>query len=266
MEELNDAQKLINIIMRDLGFSRLIELSNYFKISNGSFHGWLKRNSVRTILKYCKKHGIDEGDLNYKLQNYDSYMSTPLSLFEQKIKEPQKSIEQNINEKEKFFFACEKYKITFEDIAAGAKISLEEVEKIKKESIPTRIFGNYDEFLSKCFFKKYQDLMRNRVATAEAKRTLFAETYLMTVKFPKPLFWLIWCCIGFFIFEEKIKGEEVEDFLDILIQNRKNFGDDLATITTSEELIDIVLAKVEDILLKPKIDPVEEFVKQSTKP
>ena len=66
-------------------------------------------------------------------------------------------------------------------------------------------------------------------------------------------------------FEEKIKGEEVEGFLDILIQNRDHFSDDLATIATSEELIDTVLAKIEKIILKPKIDPVEEFVKQSTK-
>ena len=134
MEELNDAQKLINIIMRDLGFSRLIELSNYFQISNGSFHGWLKRNSIRTIFKYAKKYGIDEGDLNYKLQNYDFYMSTPSSLFEQRNKEPQKSIEQNINKKEKFFRACEKYKITLEDIAAVAEISVEEVKKRKRGS------------------------------------------------------------------------------------------------------------------------------------
>lgn len=89
MEELNDAQKLINIIMRDLGFSRLIELSNYFQISNGSFHGWLKRDSVRTIFKYAKKFGIDEGELNYKFQNYNDYMATPISLFDiKKTNEP----------------------------------------------------------------------------------------------------------------------------------------------------------------------------------
>ena len=87
-----------------------------------------------------------------------------------------------------------------------------------------------------------------------------AETYLVEVKFPKPLFWLIWCCLGFFIFEEKMKAEEVEDFLDILIQNRDHFGDDLVSINTTEELIDTVLTKVKELLLKPKIDPIQEFL------
>ena len=240
---MNEAEKIIETIMDKEKLATHAQVANFLGIAASTLHGLITRNSVKTIKKHLrfKNFEIDEKE------------------------EPQKSIEQNINEKDKFFIACEKYKIEDEDIAAVIKISTEEVEKIKNESTPTRIFNDFDELLSKCFFKKYQDLMRDRVATAEAKRTLFAETYLMTVKFPKPLFWLIWCCIGFFIFEEKIKGEEVEGFLDILIQNRDHFSDDLATIATSEELIDTVLAKIEKIILKPKIDPVEEFVKQSTK-
>lgn len=251
---MNEAEKIIETIMDKEKLATHAQVANFLSIAASTLHGLITRNSVKTI----KKH------LRFKNFEIDEKEEQPLNMAD--VRAQIKNKDQNINEKEKFFLTCEKYKITLEDIAAVTETSVEEVKKRKKETIPTSIFGNYDELLSKCFFKKYQDLMRDRVATAEAKRTLFAETYLMTVKFPKPLFWLIWCCIGFFIFEEKIKGEVVEDFLDILIQNRKNFGDDLATITTSEELIDIVLAKVEDILLKPKIDPVEEFVKQSTNP
>ena len=170
------------------------------------------------------------------------------------------------NEKGKFFLACEKYKITLEDITQQTNISVEKIKIFKNDETTTQIFGDYDDFLAKCFYEKYNELMRSQVRTTEAKRTQFAELYFVNIYFPKPLFWLIYICIGFYVAEGKIKPEEVENFLDILIENRQNFGSEISSIQSTEELIDTVLIKIEELLPKTDKNEVEEFVSLFSKP
>ncbi len=266
---MNKAIILIDLMMQELGVKNYYELANYFGITAASLTGWITRNSVNAAIKHAHKKKMDVDKLLKKMDEIIESVNKKSSLLDNNIKRAAEVIEFSKNfsfsEKEKFFFACEKFKITHEDIAAAAKISTEEVEKIKNESIPTRIFSDYDEFLSKCFFEKYNEFMKKNVATTEPRRTKFAETYLTPIQFAaKPhLFWLIYICIGFFVLNKKIEAENVENFLDILIQNRDHFGDNLSLINNTEELIDTVLTKIEELLPKPKIDPVEEFIKLS---
>lgn len=255
---MNKAIVLIDLMMKELNIDKYSDLALYLGVTPGSISGWVKRNSINTIIKHAAKKRMD---VNYLQKKIDEFINNEYQTLDA-VDDISNFLKQD--QKEKFFIACEKYKITLENIASSAKISVEDVEKRKKENTPVRFFGDYDSFLSICFFEKYQGLMRERVSTTETKRTLFAETYLVTIKFPKPLFWLIWCCIGFFVLDGKIKAEDVEDFLDILIQNRKNFGDDISSIQTSDDLINTCLAKIEEFLPKSNINQVEEFIKQST--
>ena len=257
----NEAEHYYLYLRRLLGCKTQTQVANKIGVSQPAITGWLKRNSFELIREHIINLGFDIAEIDEKVKNND------FSSLEAKAL-PKSPVDEFLKDnaflaKEKFLYACEQYKITHEDIALATELSPDKLKNFIDSDNDANILADYDELLSKCFFQKYQTLMKNNVSIPEPKLKQFALTYNVKVRFPQPLFWLIWCCLGFLIFEKKMKAEEVEDFLDILIQNRVNFGDDLSAITTSEELIDVGLEKVEELLPKPKSDPVEEFIKLS---
>ncbi len=240
----NEAEHYYLYLRRLLGCKTQTQVANKIGVSQPSITGWLKRNSFELIRQHIINLGFDITEIDEKVKNNDfSTLKSNAFLV-----------------KEKFFLACKKYKIEDEDIATVANVPLELITTIKKEDIKTDALELDDELLAKCFLHKYNNFGKENITIKQSKKNEFAQLYFVTVAFPKPLFWLIWCCIGFFVLDKKIKAEEVEDFLDILIQNREDFDDDLVKIPSTEELIDTVLAKIEELLLKSTIDPIEEFL------
>lgn len=253
---MNKAIVLIDLMMKELGFEKYYELADYFGVTAASLSGWVNRNSTKAALKHAAKKGMDSALLEKKLAEI-------VALGEQSIEsgviykneEPQKFSDKQ-DEKENFFMACEKYQMTLEDIAAAAEIPLDKVKNFKNGKNTTRIFGDYGYFLSLCFLKKYDTIDKG---TIEREKLIeFGETFVESILFPKPMFWLIFVCIEYLVFLQKIKIEDIEKILDNAIKNKEIFLDDYILLSSNgEKLIDTCLAKVEKLLIN---NDIEEFV------
>lgn len=68
----NDTTILLSQMMKELNFTKYIELAEYFGISPASISGWIERGTTKTALKYAHKKGMDVEKLKQEMSKLKS--------------------------------------------------------------------------------------------------------------------------------------------------------------------------------------------------
>lgn len=101
----NDTTILLSEMLKELNFTKYIELAEYFGISPASISGWIERGTTKTALKYAFKKGMDVKNLKDKMAQIKSS-----SLINEKNENFNSPVETAKNENEDLKKKLDKYK------------------------------------------------------------------------------------------------------------------------------------------------------------